>query len=239
MHTRLIILSSAFLLLTAGCDESPAGSTVIYTPGFASERSPYVFEGTVVDGRGNPAAGVDIHYLFRKSSSERYGRMVPQKAMPTSTISFDIPTGTHISLHVFRLGTREHVMTLLDTTLRAGIYSFSSKLDALTNGWYVYRLTGDGIFKEYLMMHFNPDFSTLLKAAPLARTDVYGRFRLPQSVFGLEEKQFLSDSLRGTSFYALHQNDSIGFVIHRSGSTKSVWTAVNTNSNTTATFTLQ
>lgn len=239
MRTLLIILASAFLFITAGCDESSTGSTVIYSPGFASERSPYVFEGSVVDGLGNPVAGADIHFLFRKSSTYRSEKIVPQKAMPTTVISFGIPSGMHVTLHVFRLGTREHVMTLLDTTLRAGSYSISSKLDALTNGWYVYRLTGDRLFKEYLMMHFNPDFSTLLKAIPLARTDVYGRFRIRQCVFGLEEKQFLSDSLRGTSFYSLNQSDSIGFVIHRTGITRSVWTAVNNNSNTNATFTFQ
>jgi hypothetical protein len=238
MRTFTYGIMTFVMIIAAGCDEPPTGTTMLYAPGFQSERSPYVLNGTVVTAANAPVAGAEIHCLFTMSSITTAPRRLPAKAMPTTTISFSIPTGAHVTLKVFRLGTRELVATLVDTTLLSGHYAVSANVSALTNGVYVYQLIADKLFSEKLLVLLNEDLSVLTNAVPLARTDRNGNFQLRQSVFGLDE-QFLVTSETSPDVIGVHMIDSIGIVIHRTGSTQVFWMRIDKHNNMFETFTLK
>lgn len=234
----ILLFITGMISLAAGCEDSTSESGTINAAGFKSERSPYVFEGKVVDRNAIPVNGADIHILFTMKQIGLPKTSVPSKAMPTTTISFSIPSGSHVSLRVYRLGTRELVATLMDTTLAAGSYSVSANVTALTNGIYIYQLTSDKVFSEHLMVLLNEDLSVLTRSVPLTRTDGYGAFRIPQSIFGLDE-EFLTTSESGPTVIAKAVIDSIGFVIYHAGTTQVRWMKIHKDRNMKETFTLQ
>jgi hypothetical protein len=227
----------AALIIAAGCDESPTTANIVYSPGFLSERSQFVLDGTVVDANNNPFAGADIHFLYTVRPVSGVNKKAPLKAMPTTTIGFGIPKETHITLRVYRLGTRELIATLIDSVMRAGIYHVSTNVEAMTNGIYVYQISGNGIFFEHLLWLLNEDLSVLTKAVPLVRTDSHGKFRIPYGVFGLEETFVISND--SDLVLETVKIDSIGIVVCHSGNTMVRWMKIPTHTNMHETFTLQ
>jgi hypothetical protein len=235
----IIHLSLFFVLLSLfGCDEPATGPNVQYSPGFQSERSPYVIDGTVVDKNGTPVDGAEIHYLFTMSTRSFSKAQSLMKSMPTTTIGFGVPKETYVTLRIFRLGTREHIATLVDGVMPAGKHIVSMDFSKITNGMYIYQLNGDGIFSQRLMVYLNEDLSALTKATPLTKTDRDGKFRLPHSLFGLDES-FTVTSEAGPEPTGIAMIDSIGIVIHRTGTMQVQWLKIDKFRNTTATFTLQ
>jgi hypothetical protein len=236
LMTALLILS----MVSTGCDEAATGPNVFFSPGFQSEHSPFVFNGTVTDASGKAVVGADIHYFGVNRKYPKEVRMMPVKAMPVTTFNFSVAKETHITLRMLRLGSREVMATIIDSVLRAGIYAVSHDMKALSNGWYIFQLSREGVYQEKLTFFFHPDPFTLFKTTPLARTDISGRFHLPHSMLGLEEDPLnIVDLLRDKSFYNLNLSDSIGFIIHNAGTFRTVWTAIDKNSNTNATLTFQ
>jgi hypothetical protein len=238
MRTLLFMLASVFMFIVAGCDDPSSGTTKTYLPGFQSERSVYFLEGTVVDRQQRPVSGAAIHFLFTQSFINFSKTQSPAKAMPSSTISFGIPADGYVSLRIYRLGTRELVAVMVDSTLRAGRHTISANISPLTNGIYVYQLVAGNIYQEHLMMLLNNDLSTLTAATPLTTTNNEGRFRIPQSVFGLDET-FSVTSEKGPDIIGQARIDSIGIVIHCAGETQVQWMRINKQSNMYVTFTLQ
>jgi hypothetical protein len=63
----------------------------------------------------------------------------PNPFNPSTKINFSIPTGGFTSLVIYDVMGRE-VMTLINSELRAGKYSFEFNADDLTSGAYIYKL---------------------------------------------------------------------------------------------------
>lgn len=70
----------------------------------------------------------------------------PNPFNPTTTISFDIPSPTHVSIKVYNL-IGEEVAKIVDENMGAGSYSKSLNAASLTSGVYFYQLNA-GQFSE-------------------------------------------------------------------------------------------
>lgn len=70
----------------------------------------------------------------------------PNPFNPSTTVRYQIPLGTHVTLKVFDLLGRE-VARLVDGTREAGIHTVQLNADDLPSGMYLYRLTA-GAFTE-------------------------------------------------------------------------------------------
>jgi hypothetical protein len=64
----------------------------------------------------------------------------PNPFNPRTTISFTIPTESHVTLEIFNV-TGEKVATLVDGTRTAGLHLVPFDATGLSTGIYVYRLT--------------------------------------------------------------------------------------------------
>lgn len=237
MKPRLLILSvlTALLLTVPGCDD-PAGSTTIrYAPGFESERSPYVVNGTVTDAKGNPVAGAEIHFLF---TNEVIPTQRAVKAMPSTTIGYTLTKDADVSLKLFRLGTRELIATLAEGRRTYGSHTVSYDMTTMTNGFYVYQFATSDDFQEHLMIVKRDDVAELVQTTPLTRTDASGAFRLPHGLFGLKETMYVTSD-KGPEIIGVSRIDSIGFVAHSNGKTTVQWMTIDPHRNTTVALTLQ
>ena len=226
------------LLLLLGCDDPASGNTTLYSPGFLSERSPYVLDGTVIDDSGLPVGGADIHYIFKMSipfSAKSAARVRP---MPSTTISFGIPRDGKTTLRVYRLGTRELIKTLIDTVLHSGSYTRSFDSGNISNGIYIFQLICVDYISEKLMILLNDDISMLIKTTPITKTDLTGKFRIPYSLFGLDEEFSMSSDI-DPILIGVSKVDSIGIVIYRSDKKYLLqWITINKNNSQEQTFTL-
>lgn len=238
-----ILLPYFFILLLAlhstGCDSGVSGGSIPGDAFFKSERSPYFLNGTVTDGKGFPLAGAEIHTMLKFSQPSRNQFRIPLKAMPSTSITFSVPIEGSVSLKVFRLGTREHIVTLIEGVLKPGNYSSVFDAASLTNGFYVYQLITKESFTERLMLLQMDDLAALVKTKPLTTTDAEGKFRLPQSLFGLDE-EILMTSEMGPDVLGRSYVDSIAIVVNQSGKRPLIqWMSINKNSTLERTFTLQ
>lgn len=233
MNLRIVILSSLLLFFNS-CDDpvsSRRGGT-----NFLSEQNPYTLNGTVVDEFNSPVAAADIHFLFPDFF---YPSLTFQKATPQTTISFSIAEESHVTMTVYRLGTREKIATLIDTVLRAGNYAHSHNTSMLTNGFYIYQIVSEKFFIQKLMFHSVLDFNALLKTNPVVRTNFEGKFKLPQSVFGFEEEfQFTSE--QSPQILYTKTIDSVGLVMYRQDKKPLIeWIKLNKQGNIERTFILK
>ncbi|MFZ4621061.1 MAG: hypothetical protein ACOYNS_10905 [Bacteroidota bacterium] len=234
-----ILIVFAATAVFNGCDDSVSGGSIPGPARFLSEQSPYYLNGTVTDGKGFPIAGAEIHYMFTLWMPVRSGFRIPMKTMPSTNITFDMPLEGQVSLKIYRLGTRELVSTLIDKVLLAGRYSVTFNAATLTNGFYIYQLITKDTFSEKLMLLNIDDVSALVKTTPLTRTDAEGKFRLPQSVFGLDEKISVTTE-KGPEVVAAAFIDSIAIVVYQSGKLPLIqWMSINKNSTMEHTYILQ
>ncbi|MBR9974774.1 MAG: T9SS type A sorting domain-containing protein [Bacteroidetes bacterium] len=74
----------------------------------------------------------------------------PFRAESGTTVRFDIPRQSQVSLQLFDMAGR-HVATVLDGTHQAGSYSVRLTLSALPSGTYIYRLAVDGVSRSARM----------------------------------------------------------------------------------------
>ncbi|MFA5832440.1 MAG: hypothetical protein WDA22_03080 [Bacteroidota bacterium] len=235
---NIVFFSTATFFFLSSCQEYSTGSSINGKVGFVSERSPYVLDGKVVDVNNIPVVGAEIHYMFMLHQSSPEKTEAPNRSMLSITISFSISKDGWTSLRIYRLGSRELIATLTDTVLQAGMYSRTFDAGRVTNGLYVYQLISDKIFEEKLFYLLHGDMESLLKTRPLAKTDVEGKFRLPQSFFGLDE-EFTVTNEKG-SVIGKSMIDSIGIVVYQNAKHPLVqWMNITKNRNMEATFTLQ
>ncbi len=222
-----------------GCKDSTTGNTIRGSIGFQSERSPFGLNGTVIDAFNNPIAGADIHFLFTMAQIGLPKTQSPQQAMPSTLIRFSVPQKGHTSVRIYRLGTREFISTLVDTVLQAGSYSITFDAGSVTNGIYVYQLISGEYFEEKLMTLLNDNLEVLLKTKPLTKTDFQGKFRLPQSIFALDE-EFILTNEKSPDAIGKAKIDSIRIVIYRSDKSPFIeWMKINKYSNMEKTFILK
>lgn len=232
----LLILLAAFL---AGCDDSVSGDSISGRTSFQSEHSPYSLIGTVVDEYGTPTVDAEIHFILKFTEPSPTEFRSPMKTMPSTSISFAMPKEGWATLKVFRLGTRDLIATLVEGVLQPGNYTSVFDAGSITNGFYVYQLITKDSFTEKLMVLQRNDIDALVKTKPLTRTDVSGKFRLPQSLFGFDEELMMT-SEKGPDVIGRSFVDSIAIVVYQSGKRPLVqWMSVNKNSNMEHTYILQ
>jgi len=235
---NIVFFSTATFFFLCSCQEYSTGSSINGKVGFVSERSPYVLDGKVVDVNNIPVVGAEIHYMFMLHQSSPEKTEAPNRSMVNITISFYIPNDGRASLRIYRLGSRELIATLADTVLQTGIYSRTFDTGSVTNGLYVYQLISEKTFSERLLYVQHNDVETLIKTKPLTKTDVDGKFRLPQSLFGLDE-EFTVTNETG-SVINKSTIDSVAIVVYQNTKNPLVqWMSITKNRNMEATFTLQ
>ena len=75
----------------------------------------------------------------------------PNPFNPTTTIEFDLPTSSQVTVKIFNvLG--EEVTTLLSASLHSGSHSFEWDASNLASGVYLYRLEADGYVQTRKML---------------------------------------------------------------------------------------
>lgn len=238
-YSALILFLLSSLMLISGCDEPVSGNITSGSTFFQSEYSPYVLNGTVLDENGLPVSGAEIHFMLKLWNSPALLKRTPNKTTPSTYISFGNPISGAVSLRIYRLGTREYITTLLDTNLSSGQFSVYFNSGAYTNGYYIYQLAMNGTVHEKLMLNHNTDLSILLKSEPLTRSDAEGKFRLPVSVFGLEERMIVTNETSPNAV-GIVTVDSIAIVVHQSGKLPLVqWMSVTNKSNMEQTYILK
>ncbi|MBP6673275.1 MAG: hypothetical protein KA247_09005 [Bacteroidetes bacterium] len=234
-YSCIVFLSALF----AACDNGVSGETMPGPTPFKSERSPYFLNGTVIDGHGIPIADAEIHSMLKFSQPAMTVFRTPLKTMPSTNITFSMPNEGWATLKVFRLGTRELIATLIDGVLQPGNYVSVFDAGSLTNGFYVYQLITKENFTERLMLLQMVDISALVQTKPLTRTDAEGKFRLPQSLFGLDEEIAMT-SEKGPDVIGKSYVDSLAIVVYQSGKRPFVqWMSVNKNGTMEHTYILQ
>ncbi len=232
-----ILLPLAILLM--GCDDPSSGTTTERGDFFWSERSPHYLEGTVVNSRNVPVPFADIHFTFTFAPLSLQRSSAPASPTPSTKISFSIPVAGQTSLKIFRLGTRELIVVLIDTVLPAGNYSRAFDSGSITNGFYVYQLISGGKRYEKLMVLLNLDHNLLVKTKPVAVSDAKGTFRIPYSVFALDE-EFSITTEESPIVVSQWRVDSIGIIINQSETPLSVhWLRIDKSTSMKHTFILK
>ncbi len=94
----------------------------------------------IIDGHANIPAQFVLHQNF------------PNPFNPVTTIRYDVPIGTHVTLKLYDLLGRE-VRTLVNDQVEAGYYAVSFDGSSLASGVYYYRLATDQlVFERKLML---------------------------------------------------------------------------------------
>ncbi len=175
-------------LLVNSCNDSVNGIPI---NGFASEQLRNAIHGTVLDKYSKPVAGAEIHYYFggpylaKNGLSKTYASLNKQESY--TTISWLVPTESQTLVRISRLGTRELMLVVVDTVLRAGSYNHLINTSDWTNGCYIVESIIGKSAQAWLLVLSDPDNSTLPNKRPLTATNWKGEFTLPYSTLGIGE----------------------------------------------------
>ena len=126
------------------------GSLLILTPGKAGETTVTV---TATDAKGLSVATAFKAKVVQPTGTRttestlpkayRLAQNYPNPFNPTTTISFDLPKASRVSLQIFSLSGRL-VKTLFEGMLTAGSHAYTWNARALSSTIYLYRLQADG-----------------------------------------------------------------------------------------------
>lgn len=109
-------------------------------PTDSNSESPVLY-GKVLDENGNAVDSVGVHYIFDFDPplSGRESRLA--KTCPTTPVYFSLPDSIfHLTLIVYKYGTRELIDTLIHDSDSISNYIFHPDSLKLTNGLYICRL---------------------------------------------------------------------------------------------------
>ena len=89
---------------------------------------------------------------MRKISEFKFSQNYPNPFNPSTTIEFDLPKTTEVSLKIFNI-LGEEVTTLVSETLSTGTYSYKWDASNLASGVYLYRLrAGDYVETKKMVL---------------------------------------------------------------------------------------
>lgn len=197
-------LALIFLLLS-GCHKND-------NPVSTGQLSQEIF-GKVIDSQGNPIEGCGIHYIYTMSTSSlaKIG-----KTCPSTSIQFNIPTTSKVTVKILRWYTRDTIATLVDDTLSAGVHLFTFNASKVTNGIYIAQIQTDTAIQEQRLALSINDISALITTTPLVTTNSSGSFNIPYGVFGFS-LPFAQTSLTGSSIDTVYVSHTIQMVVCKSG----------------------
>jgi hypothetical protein len=199
-----LILISTCSLLFHSCENNPIGSS-----SYTTEATDGELIGVVADSLGGPLAGVNVYYIFHFDpvaspvllttnhlhSSQTDIASTPEspaKTLPTTSIEFDLPFDTVVSMTLLRYGTRELLATIVDHQhLAAGRNEVQFDVSHYTNGLYLVDLIigNSSIYWEAtyaLLIDTSTTNPTMLyQTTPLTTTSSEGNFTLPLSELGI------------------------------------------------------
>ncbi len=188
MKAYIALLLLFFSFLINSCNDSINGIPI---NGFASEQLRNAIHGTVLDKYSKPVAGAEIHYYFGGPYLAKNGLLKTyvssNKQESYTTISWFVPTESQTLVRISRLGTRELMLVVVDTVLRAGSYRYLINTSDWTNGCYVVESIIGKSAQAWLLVLSDPDISALPNKRPLTATNWKGEFTLPYSTLGIGE----------------------------------------------------
>jgi len=76
----------------------------------------------------------------------------PNPFNPTTTIHFDLPVGSNVSLKVYNIFGQEVAVLLNQQTLTAGKHAVQFRATSVANGTYIYRILANSFRDEKAMM---------------------------------------------------------------------------------------
>ncbi|MDP1677296.1 MAG: hypothetical protein Q8L88_10575 [Bacteroidota bacterium] len=180
----------------------------------APEDSPINLSGVVVDNKGNPINGANIHFLFSLTDSS-FGKI--EKSTASTRIQFSIPSRSFVKLQTLRWHTREIVETIVEDTLLAGNYSYSISSKKYTNGLYFISLNAGSFSQEKYLLISNADVDSLITTIPLCSSNSFGQFSVSYQMFGFGSPIIQTSEKDGTIIGVGYISHSIKIVIAKSG----------------------
>jgi hypothetical protein len=200
-----IIPLSLIFLWIGGCKKNDNPLT--------TDKLPLFLYGLVHDSQGNPVEGCGVHYMYSMTTSSLAKR---GKTCPSTTISFNIPTRSKVTIKIFRWFTQDTIATLIDDTLNAGLHTIVFDASKHTNGIYIYQLRTDTTVQERFMSFLVTDVSALASSNPLVTTNSSGAFSIPFGVFGFSVP-FQRTSVSGLTLDTVYISHTIQIVLCKTG----------------------
>jgi hypothetical protein len=122
-------------------EEMNNGLTIMDVRSVAIDSNDYLYAGTNGESLFKTTTSTLTNIINSKIQPSSFGleQNYPNPFNPTTTIKFDLPKATEVSLKVFNvLG--EEVTTLVSDRLSTGLYSYEWDASNLASGVYLYRL---------------------------------------------------------------------------------------------------
>ena len=172
VHLSLIYLTiSIFIALCfSGCEITST-----------DDREPALY-GTVVDEAGNPLSDVHIHFRLHFEPEEA----IPLEDEWARGFRLSIPQPDSVQVDVFRYGTKESVLTLLEGFVNAGQYILRITPYTLTTGLYDLQIvSSDTSVVQTIPVHASNTYLSQTEA--FIRSNNQGAFVLEYTSLGIGE----------------------------------------------------
>lgn len=193
--------------------------------------------GTVLDTQHQPVRNADIHYFFGASKNNAYSKRAADP-MPSTRIGFSLPAKGKVVINILQFGSRKFLRNLVDTTYDAGNYSIGIDSGWLTNGFYIYQISIDGIVTEKIMVQVIFDMDQLRRTEPLTRTGSDGTFSLSKAALGIGQRMYMTSETNQTIIDSTAV-DSIAIVIFKDDKSLIEGFTINATQTETRTFVLK
>jgi hypothetical protein len=99
----------------------------------------------------SPVVGLERQFLSTLPNSYDLKQNYPNPFNPNTTIEFDLPKISQVSLRIYNI-LGEEVATLVSERLSAGSYSYNWDASKLASGVYIYRLEVQGFVQNRKMI---------------------------------------------------------------------------------------